>query len=164
MTKYSNLSEDKTDTYFSIILFVYIHTHINVCHVNIHVRAKSFQSCPTLCNPMDSSPPGSSVHGILQARILEWLALSSSRISSQLRGRTHVSQSLALAGRFFMTSGTREAHVHTCKYIYICTNIYVHKQDDGKKTKDKKCRKNRIGSRVLTVDNSFSIKTHIHKK
>ena len=48
MTKYSNLSEDKTDTYFSIILFVYIHTHINVCHVNIHVRAKSFQSCPTL--------------------------------------------------------------------------------------------------------------------
>ena len=36
--------------------------------------AKSLQSCPTLCDPIDSSPPGSSVHGILQARILEWVA------------------------------------------------------------------------------------------
>ena len=41
--------------------------------------AKSFQSCPTLCDPMDSSPPGSSVHGILQARILEWVAVSFSK-------------------------------------------------------------------------------------
>ena len=38
--------------------------------------AKSIQSCPTLCNPMDCSLPGSSVHGILQARILEWVAIS----------------------------------------------------------------------------------------
>ena len=38
--------------------------------------AKSLQSCPTLCDPMDSSPPGSSVHGILQARILEWVPIS----------------------------------------------------------------------------------------
>ena len=37
------------------------------------------QSCVTLCNPMDCSPPGSSVHGIFQARILEWVAISSSR-------------------------------------------------------------------------------------
>ena len=37
------------------------------------------QSCPTLCDPMDCSPPGSSVHGILQARILEWVAISFSR-------------------------------------------------------------------------------------
>ena len=41
--------------------------------------AKSLQSCLTLCDPMDSSPPGSSVHGILQARILEWVAISFSR-------------------------------------------------------------------------------------
>ena len=39
--------------------------------------AKSLQSCPTLCDPLDSSPPGSSVPGILQARILEWVAISS---------------------------------------------------------------------------------------
>jgi len=38
--------------------------------------AKSLQSCPTLCDPIDSSPPGSSVHGILQARTLEWVAIS----------------------------------------------------------------------------------------
>ena len=40
------------------------------------------QSCPTCCNPMNCIPPGSSVHGILQARILEWVAISSSRGSS----------------------------------------------------------------------------------
>ena len=38
--------------------------------------AKSLQLCPTLCDPMDCSPPGSSVHGILQARTLEWVAIS----------------------------------------------------------------------------------------
>ena len=38
--------------------------------------AKSLQSCPTLCNPIDGSPPGFPVPGILQARILEWLAIS----------------------------------------------------------------------------------------
>ena len=43
--------------------------------------AKLLQSCPPLCDPMDSSPPGSSVHGILQARILEWVAISLSIIS-----------------------------------------------------------------------------------
>ena len=49
------------------------------------------QSCLTLCGPMDCSPPGSSVHGILQARILEWVAISSSRGSSQPRDQTRVS-------------------------------------------------------------------------
>ena len=43
------------------------------------------QMCPILCDPMDYSPPGSSVHGILQARILEWVAIPSSRGSSQPR-------------------------------------------------------------------------------
>ena len=49
------------------------------------------QSCLTLCDPMDYSPPGSSVHGILQARILEWVAMPSSRGSSQLRDQTPIS-------------------------------------------------------------------------
>ena len=44
------------------------------------------QLCPTLCNPMDCSPPGSFVHGILQARILEWVAISCSRGSSLTQG------------------------------------------------------------------------------
>ena len=49
------------------------------------------QSCATLCYPMDCSPPGSSVQGIFQARILEWVAISFSRGSSQLRDGTQVS-------------------------------------------------------------------------
>ena len=48
------------------------------------------QSCPTLCDPLDCSPPGSSVHAISQARILEWVAISFSRGSSWPRDRTYV--------------------------------------------------------------------------
>ena len=55
------------------------------------VRAKSLPLCSTLCDSMDCSPPGSSVHGILQARILEWVAMPSARGSSQPRYRTHSS-------------------------------------------------------------------------
>ena len=55
------------------------------------MSAKSFQSSPTLCDPMDYSLPGSSVYGILQARILECVAISSSRGSSQPRDQTHIS-------------------------------------------------------------------------
>ena len=53
------------------------------------------QSCPTLCNPMDCSLPGSSVHGIFQASILEWVAISFSRGSSWPRDRTQVSHTAA---------------------------------------------------------------------
>ena len=57
----------------------------------IHMRAKSLQLCLTLCNPMDCSPPGFSVQGVLQSRILEWVAMPSSRGSSQHRDRTSIS-------------------------------------------------------------------------
>ena len=57
----------------------------------MHGHAKSLQLCLTLCNPMDHSPPDSSVHGIFQARMLEWVAISSSKASSWPRDRTHVS-------------------------------------------------------------------------
>ena len=53
--------------------------------------AESLQLCPTLCDPVDCSPPGSFVYGILQARILEWVAMLSSRGSSQPRDQTHIS-------------------------------------------------------------------------
>ena len=62
------------------------------------MQAKLLQSCPTLCNPMDCSLPGSSVYGILQARILKWVAISSSR---DLPDPGIRSASWALAGRFF---------------------------------------------------------------
>ena len=54
-------------------------------------ESEAAQSCPTLCNPMDCSLPGSSIHGILQARILEWVAIPFSRGSSPPRDRTQVS-------------------------------------------------------------------------
>ena len=56
------------------------------------------QSCLTLCDPMDCSLRGSSVHGIFQARVLEWVAISFSRESSQLRDLTQVS---CIVGRRF---------------------------------------------------------------
>ena len=62
------------------------------------------QSCLTLCNPMDCSSPGSFVHGILQARTLEWVAIPYSRGSSWPRDWTQVSRS---AGRFFTIWTTR---------------------------------------------------------
>ena len=61
------------------------------------------QPCLTLCNPMDCSPPGSSVHGIFQARKLEWVSISYSRGSSRPRGQTVSLVSPVLAGRFFTT-------------------------------------------------------------
>ena len=64
-------------------------------------HAQSLQSCLTLCDPVDCSPPGSSVHGILQAIILEWVAMPSSRGSSCPRDQTHVSRVSCIAGRFF---------------------------------------------------------------
>ena len=65
---------------------LFIHSIYDSC-----VGAKLLQSCPTLCDSMDYSPLGFSVHGILQARILEWVAMPSSRDSSQPRGlKPHV--------------------------------------------------------------------------
>ena len=61
------------------------------------------QSCPTLCGPMNCSLPGSSIHGIFQARILEWVAIAFSRGSSQPRDRTRVS---CIVGRRFTTWNT----------------------------------------------------------
>ena len=67
------------------------------------------QSCLTLCNPVDCSPPGSSVHGILQARILEQVAISFCRGSSQPRDGSGVSWVSCITGRFFTTVPPGEA-------------------------------------------------------
>ena len=67
------------------------------------VKVLVTQSCRTLCDPMDYSPPGSSVHGIFQARILESVAIPFSRGSSWHRDRTRVSY---IAGRFFTVRAT----------------------------------------------------------
>ena len=83
-----------------------------LCCDSIYIKCLKWsevaQSCPALCDPMDCSPPGSFVHGILQARTLEWGAISFSRGSSRPRDRTQVSH---IAGRFFNLWATREAHI-----------------------------------------------------
>ena len=68
--------------------------------------------------PMDCSPPGSSVHGMLQARILEWVAMPSSRGSSQPRDQTQSLTSPALAGMFSTTSVTWKVS-HFCTHFKI---------------------------------------------
>ena len=70
-------SDTDTPMYFTIFLFS---------------ESEAAQSCPTLCDPMDCSLPGSSLHGILQARVLEWVAISFSRGSSQPKDRAQVSR------------------------------------------------------------------------
>ena len=77
------------------------------------VKVLVAQSCLTLCNPIDCSPPGSSVHGIVQARILEWVAIPFSRGSSQPRDQT---QDSWFAGRFFILWATRKALILTKKW------------------------------------------------
>ena len=68
-------------------------------------KSEVAQSCPTLCDPMDYSPPGSSIHGIFHARVLEWVAISFSRESSWLREWALVSH---VAGKHFTVWATRE--------------------------------------------------------
>ena len=78
------------------------------------------QLCLTLCNPMDCSLPGSSVHGNLQVRILEWLAILSSRGSSRPRAQTQVSYA---AGRFFTIWATDKALWSICTCLGLLTFI-----------------------------------------
>ena len=67
-------------------------------HLTNQSESEVAQSCLTLCDPMDCSLSGFSVHGIFQARVLEWIAISFSRRSSRPRDRTQVSH---IAGRRF---------------------------------------------------------------
>ena len=73
-----------------------------------YVCAKSLQPCPAVCDPMDCSPPGSSDNGILQARILEWVAMPSSRAPAWPRNLTHISSVFCIGWHvfFFFTTST----------------------------------------------------------
>ena len=72
--------------------------HLKVYVLFLYSSSEVTQSCLTFCDPVNCSPPGSSVHGILQARILEWVAISFSREPSRPRVQTQVSR---IAGRRF---------------------------------------------------------------
>ena len=95
------------------------------------LRAKSLQSCPFLCDPMDCSPPGSSVHGILQARILEGVARPFSRGSFRPRDRTWVSclqvNSLLLG---YWESPARTIHRTIQMHLVDIQNTRTHSKDN----------------------------------
>ena len=94
-----------------------IYMCVCVC-VCVCVCAKSLQFCPTLCDLMDCNLPGSSVHGILQVRILIWVAMPSSRGSSRLRDWTHSLMSPALTDGFCTTEPPEEP-------IWIIVHSYM---------------------------------------
>ena len=81
------------------------------------------QSCLTLCNARNCSPPASSIHGILQARILKWVAMPSSRGSSQPRDQTCVSCGSWLAGGFFSTWEAHLPHTNYKYYLLILRSV-----------------------------------------
>ena len=78
------------------------------------------QSCPTLCNPMDCSLPCSSVHGIFQARVLEWVAISFSRGPSRPRDWTRVSR---IVSKHFTVWATREVQV--INFVSRCCSMML---------------------------------------
>ena len=79
------------------------------------------QSCLTLCDSMDCNLPGSSIHGIFQARVLEWVAISSSRGSSQPRDWTQVS---CIGGRHFAVWATRDVQIFEMSAAAVAANTY----------------------------------------
>ena len=81
------------------------------------MHAKSIQLCLTLCDPTDCGPPGSSIHGILWTRILKWVAISCNTPDSGIKLVSFMS--LELAGRFFTTRATWEAHGHKHTQVII---------------------------------------------
>ena len=99
-------------------------TITHTCNIYVKMKVLVTQSCPTLCDHMDCSPPGFSIHGILQETILEWIAIPFSRGSSQSRDQAWVSW---IAGRFFTIWATREAHnIQICiLYVVVCVCVCV---------------------------------------
>ena len=101
-----------TCIYVCVYIYIYIYMYIHTCLVA--------QSCLTLCYLIGSSPLSSPVHGIFQARILEWIAISCFRGSSQSRNRIHVSHVSCIGRQILYHSTTWEASINEiCTYICI---------------------------------------------
>ena len=123
--EFSNLYKNKTCQYLmkiigNIILLIKVSYKVKItwtCFQSSCYCCLVAQLCSTLCDPMDCSPQGSSVHGIPQARILEWVAISFSEGSSRPRDQTLVS---CIAGRRFTLWATREAGV-SCLVVEFFT-------------------------------------------
>ena len=92
------------------LLLWYLHLYVIFIACMHAIHAKSVQSCPTLCNPTDSSPPGSSVHRILEARILEWVAISFSSLFPKNIEFSFIKMYLLF---------THEMYLKTCFFLFL---------------------------------------------
>ena len=101
------------------------------CPPHAVLTAHSLRSCPSLCGPMDCSPPGSSVPGALQARVLEWIAIPSFRGSSRPRDQTC---NCCLAGKFFPTATPGKPH---CLPYQGAKQSHEKFQNSGRRAKTK---------------------------
>ena len=103
----------------------------------VRVRAKSLQFCSTLCDPMDYSPPGSTVHGIFQTRILKWAAIPFSRGSSWPRDRTHVSCISCLGRQILYKCTTWGAWV----MVKVKYNMHHGWEQQAQRSKQSRCQR-----------------------
>ena len=113
-------------------------------------------SCPTLCNPMDCSPPGSLVHGIFQAWILEWVAISFSRGSPQPRDRTQVSR---VVGRSFTIWATSHKKEWLRRTNTVWSHLHVESKNQSKqrkKTKQKQTHREQTGNFQMGVRSGWN--------
>ena len=108
-----------------VCVCIHIYACIHICVYTYMHACMCVQSCSTLCDPMDCNQPTSTVHGISQSRILEWVAISYSRGSSQLRDQTHLSSSSYLG--FFMICITWEiyTYVYTSVQSLCCVQLFA---------------------------------------
>ena len=117
MAEFPFFSGLKTSGYCVCVYYVYVYIHtLRVCHNSVT------QFCPTLCNSMDYRLPGSSVHGISQARILEWVASFFSRGSSWPRHGTCTSCGSCIGRQILYYWATWEAHTRTLYFLYSFTS------------------------------------------
>ena len=109
--QYHVVNHNGKETYIYIYIYIYM---LCVCACACVCCAKLLQLCPFLYNPMDGTLPGSSVHEILRARILEWVAMP---ISPGIKPMTRIS---CIAGGFLTTSTPWEAHIICLYNMYTC--------------------------------------------
>ena len=96
-------------------------------HAAAAAAAESLQSCPTLCDPIDGSPPGSSIPVILQARILEWVAISFTHMHMHILTHIHIHiHTCACTYTHILTCICTHTHAHEHTHMHIHTHTYAH--------------------------------------